>query len=215
MDILLFFLKIIQQHYWIFGEQYHLVTADKRMQKALEEYLYILYGNEAPEAVLSKDEDEMRRMDIFACGARNTEDANEDEIYENLIIELKSPKIVLTKKVLRQIEDYMDFVLKQPQFNSQYCRWKFVAVCNKIDADVKSRYAAHSAMGKKGMVSSINNYEVYALTWDDVFKSFELRHGFLLDKLKIDQEAIAVEIAEEPSGAISRDAADAVIKRVI
>lgn len=29
--------KIVEQHYWLFGEQYHLVTADKRMQKALEE----------------------------------------------------------------------------------------------------------------------------------------------------------------------------------
>lgn len=34
--------KIVEQHYWLFGEQYHLVTADKRMQKALEEYLYLL-----------------------------------------------------------------------------------------------------------------------------------------------------------------------------
>ncbi len=26
--------------------------------------------------------------------------------------------------------------------------------------------------------------KIYALTWDDVFKSFELRHSFILDKLK-------------------------------
>ena len=24
--------KIVEQHYWLFGEQHHLVTADKRMQ---------------------------------------------------------------------------------------------------------------------------------------------------------------------------------------
>lgn len=40
------------------------------------------------------------------------------------------------------------------------------------------------------MVFSVENYELYALTWADVFKSFELRHSFLLKKLKIDQEAI-------------------------
>ena len=27
--------KIIEQHYWLFGEQYNLVTADQRMQRAL------------------------------------------------------------------------------------------------------------------------------------------------------------------------------------
>lgn len=57
--------KIIEQHYWLFGEQYNLVTADKRMQKALEKYLYLLYGKDSPEAVLTKDDEEMRRMDIF------------------------------------------------------------------------------------------------------------------------------------------------------
>lgn len=67
--------KIVEQHYWLFGEQYHLVTADKRMQKALEEYLYLLYGDKAPNPVLTPDEEELRRMDIFACAARNTEDA--------------------------------------------------------------------------------------------------------------------------------------------
>lgn len=30
--------KIMEQHYWIFGEQYNLVSADQRMQKALESY---------------------------------------------------------------------------------------------------------------------------------------------------------------------------------
>lgn len=38
-------------------------------------------------------------MDIFLCGARKTEDSVGDEIQENLVIELKAPKVVLTKKV--------------------------------------------------------------------------------------------------------------------
>lgn len=39
-----------------------------------------------------------------------------------------------------------------------------------------------------------DNYEIYALTWDDVFKSFELRHSFILDKLKMNREEIAKEL---------------------
>lgn len=186
--------KIIEQHYWLFGEQYHLVTADQRMKKALQEYLYILYGDDAPNASLAPDEEALRRMDIFACGARKTENGFETSIEENLIVELKAPSVVLSKKVLRQVEDYMDFVRKQPQFNSQYRRWKFIAVCCEVDDDVKSRYVAHEAMGKKGLVSKIENYEIYALTWDDVFKSFELSHSFVLDKLKLDRDAIAKEL---------------------
>lgn len=201
--------KIVEQHYWLFGEQYHLVTADKRMQKALEEYLYLLYGDKAPNPVLTPDEEELRRMDIFACAARNTEDANGSAIQENLVVELKAPKVVLTKAVLRQIEDYMDYVRKQPLFNSQYRRWKFIAVCSAVDDDVKARYDSQKSKGKKGLVAEIDNYEVYALTWDDVFQSFDLRHAFLLDKLKMDEEAIAAEIAQTAGDEKSKDTADA------
>ena len=111
--------------------------------------------------------------------------------------------------VLRQIEDYMDYVRKQPLFNSQYRRWKFIAVCSAVDDDVKARYDSQKSKGKKGLVAEIDNYEVYALTWDDVFQSFDLRHAFLLDKLKMDKEAIAAEIAQTAGDEKSKDTADA------
>lgn len=206
--------RIVEQHYWLFGEQYHLVTADKRMQKALEEYLYLLYGDNAPGATLTPDEEELRRMDIFACGARNTEDASGNVIQENLVVELKAPRVVLTKTVLRQIEDYMDYVRKQPAFNSQYRKWKFVAVCASVDDDVKARYESQKAKGKKGLVTDIDNYEVYALTWDDVFQSFNLRHAFLLDKLNTDKAAIASEIETDTNNEKSRKTVDALTAMV-
>lgn len=206
--------KIVEQHYWLFGEQYHLVTADKKMQTALEEYLYLLYGDKAPHAVLTPDEEELRRMDIFACGARKLEDASGNAIQENLIVELKAPKIVLTKKVLRQLEDYMDYIRKQPAFNSQYRKWKFVAVCASIDDDVKARYESQKQKGKKGLVADIDNYEIYALTWDDVFQSFELRHAFLLDKLKTDKEVIADEIKRSIKADQAKESADIITSLV-
>lgn len=105
----------------------------------------------------------------------------------------------LQKKVLRQIEDYMDFVKKQPQFNSQFCRWKFIAVCNEMDDDVKERrnVGENKTAGKKGLVVQLEQYELYALTWADVFESFELRHSFLLDKLNMDREMIENELQKE------------------
>ena len=207
--------KIIEQHYWLFGEQYNLVTADQRMQRALEQYLYLLYGADTPDATLSPDQEEMRRMDIFLCGARNTEDAVGDTIQENLVIELKAPKVVLSKKVLRQIEDYLDFIRKQPQFNTQLCRWKFVAVCNTVDDDVRARYAANQATGKKGLVLGVENYELYALTWADIFKSFDLRHSFLLGKLKIDQAAIEQELSQKIENDTGRESVNHLLADVL
>lgn len=55
---------------------------------------------------------------------------------------------------------------------------------------------------------------MYALTWDDVFKSFELRHSFLLDKLKMDQEAIAIELSEKTESAQPDEMASAITDEI-
>lgn len=200
--------KIIERHFWIFGEQYNLASADQRMQKALENYINILYGEADVDAVLKPDAEQERRMDIFMCNSREVEMSFETSVEENIIVELKAPKIPLSKKVLRQIEDYMDFVRKQPAFNGEFRNWKFVAVCKEVDEDIKSRYIAFKDKGKIGLVAQIDNYEVYAYTWDDVFKQFELRHAPLLKRLKYDREQLAKELLEEVIDSEGREKVD-------
>ena len=201
--------KIVQQHFWLFGEQFNLASADERMKNALEKYINILYGEKDIEATLDEDAEQERRMDIFMCNARDIEASFGTTMEENIIVELKAPKVILSKKVLRQIEDYMDFVRKQPNFNSEYRRWKFIAVCKEVDEDVKGRYKTFEDKGKIGLVHQIENYEVYALTWDDIFKSFELRHAPLLKRLKYDREKLAEELMKEIRDEEGRDKVNA------
>lgn len=189
--------KIVQQHFWLFGEQFNLVSADERMKNALEKYINILYGGKDTDSTLDEDAEQERRMDIFLCNNREVETSFGTTLEENIIVELKAPRGILSKKVLRQIEDYMDFVRKQPSFNSEYRRWKFIAVCKEVDEDVKGRYKTFEDRGKVGLVHEIDNYEVYALTWDDIFKSFELRHAPLLKRLNYDREKLAEELMNE------------------
>lgn len=189
--------KIVQQHFWLFGEQFNLASADERMKNALEKYINILYGGKDTDSTLAEDAEQERRMDIFLCNNREVETSFGTTLEENIIVELKAPRVILSKKVLRQIEDYMDFVRKQPSFNSEYRRWKFIAVCKEVDEDVKGRYKTFEDRGKVGLVHEIDNYEVYALTWDDIFKSFELRHAPLLKRLNYDREKLAEELMNE------------------
>lgn len=189
--------KIIEHHYWLFGEQYNLVSADYSMKTALEKYNYLLYGSRSPKAQLEPDVENERRMDIFLCGVRKVENSFGNFLDENVIVELKSPKVTLSKTVLRQVEDYMDFIRRQSAFNSILCRWKFIAVSKTIDDEVKARYKTFESNGKPGLVSMIENYEVYAFTWADLFKKFELSHDFVLDKLKFDKDKIINELLKE------------------
>lgn len=201
--------KIVERHFWLFGEQYNLASADQRMQKALEQYRNILYGEEDVTATLNPDAENERRMDIFMCNTRNVETAFETTLEENIVVELKAPKVPLTKKVLRQIENYMDYVRRQPQFNSKLRKWKFIAVCKEVDDYVKSQYKAFEDKGKVGLVFQVENCEVYALTWDDIIKSFEIKHKPMLERLKYDREQVANELMEEVNGAEGREKADA------
>ncbi len=207
--------KIIERHFWLFGEQYHLASADQRMQKALDKYRNILYGEEDIEAVLNQDAEEERRMDIFMCNSRTIENSFQTTLEENIIVELKAPKVPLTKKVLRQIEDYMYFIKRQPQFNSEFRKWKFIAVCKEIDDYVKSQYKAFEDKGKIGLVSQVESYEVYAFTWDDIFKSFELKHKSMLDRLNYDREQIASELLNEVCQSDGREKVDALTEIAI
>ena len=201
--------KIVERHFWLFGEQYNLASADQRMQKALEQYRNILYGEEDVTATLNPDAENERRMDIVMCNTRNVETAFETTLEENIVVELKAPKVPLTKKVLRQIEDYMDYVRRQPQFNSKLRKWKFIAVCKEVDDYVKSQYKAFEDKGKVGLVFQVENCEVYALTWDDIIKSFEIKHKPMLERLKYDREQVANELMEEVNCAEGREKADA------
>ncbi len=134
---------------------------------------------------------------------------------ENIIVELKAPKVSLSKKVYRQIEDYMDYIHRQPAFNSSIRRWKFIAVCKEVDDEIIERYKAFERYGKVGLVYKVEKYEIYALTWDDVIKSFEMRYSSLLDKLKYDREQIANELMDEVHAVDGREKATELVNRAL
>lgn len=52
--------------------------------------------------------------------------------------------------------------------------------------DVKVKFDNFSQFGKLGLANIIDGFELFALSWDDVFTAFENRHTFLLDKLQTD-----------------------------
>jgi len=204
----------IAENYWLFGEQFHLVTANEGFEKLLSRYLYILDGlKESPVKV--RDKEKNRRPDLFICRQRSVPDPvnHEDDLEENIMVELKRPTVVIGKEQLRQIEDYMDFITRQDQFNSQTRNWKFFVISNQVDEYVKKQYLEFKDKGKRFLVKSWGNLEIYAMTWDDVFRNFSIKHKYLLDKLDFDQQAIreellskGIQLDQESSGAVTKAA---------
>lgn len=179
--------KLVEQHFWLFGEQYHLLTADKNLKVSLETFEKITNSINGTETISMSTQEARQRIDIFLYSQR----VQEDSSSEMLIIELKAPYVRLSLDVYNQIVRYANTIRKEPRFTGGNRVWRFFAICSTIDEDVKIKYANFKQHGKNGLVDIIGNFELYALSWDDIFQSFEARHSFLLEKLKLDYSQVS------------------------
>lgn len=206
--------RTIEENYWLFGEQYNLVTADKNFEKVLKEYLYVIDDNKNKEDYKIENQDRLRRPDIFMCRSRSLEFHDATQGEENIIIELKEPKVVLNKKVYRQIEDYMDLIMHENRFNSGLRKWKFIMVSTSVDDFVRTLYKSLEDKGRPFLFRWHERFEIYAMTWDDVFKSFDIRHQYLLNKLEFDRDIILEEL--EANGIdVSREGSNELTQRLL
>jgi hypothetical protein len=141
------------------------------------------------------------------------EDYN-SELEENIMVELKRPNVTIGKQQLRQIDDYLDFIIKEPQFNSQTRKWTFFVISNKVDDYIKKQYEAFKDKNKRYLVSVSGNYEIFAMTWDDVFRTFDIKHRYLLDKLDFDKKAIEEQLSLKGIK-LNKTSSDQIVKTVL
>lgn len=194
--------KVIEENFWLFGEQYHLVSANESFTVLYSKYLDFINSIENNSKTKSKKTKELksnRRPDIFLCKKHSIQDISDHQylMEENVIVELKRPTVPIGKDQIRQVEDYLEIIRTDNAFNSQKRCWKFLVIGNQIDDFVLGQYESQKEKGKKFLVKGVHNYEIYALTWDDVFTVFDLRHKFLVDNLEFDKEVIKKELIEK------------------
>lgn len=196
--------KAVEGSTWLFGEEFTTVSYDKTFEESLREYTYILDGYSAKDILT--DPSKKRRMDIFMTRKRLINDphyGNTSQLEENIIIELKRPNVKLGTTELRQVQDYRNIIKKNSQFHSQMKVWKFFLVGNDLDDDIKAAYKTNDTRGKRFLADWQEDFEIYVMTWADVFDVYRIRNDFLLNKLNIDKSTIQDELkvlsAEKPS----------------
>ena len=179
--------KFIENHYWIFGEQYHLVTAEEpKFEEALRRYIYHLRG-EKP--VVSIDHpDKLGEMDIFMVRKLTSHN-----LISNVVVELKRPTINLGETELSQVKKYMRVILSQDEFNASNRHWTFILVGNQFDSNGFMEGELKSKNGEPHLVFSTDRYKIYVMTWSEIFTEFEVKHHFLYEKLQIERDIFVVE----------------------
>jgi len=179
--------KVIEENYWFFGEQYHLISKDETFQKSLERYLYILdTEKKKPDSTGRKSD----RMDIFLCQRWKLNSVN------NIIVELKNPKIrKLTDKEYLQVDRYRTAIMKDPEFNSTIAEWKFILVGQDIDDFIKNLIKSNQHHGEPSLANKVDNFTIYVKTWSQLFDEIEISHEWLNKKLEIDKNKIIEDFA--------------------
>ncbi|MBS1744935.1 MAG: ATP-binding protein [Bacteroidetes bacterium] len=184
--------KLIESHYWLFGEQYHLVTAaEPKFEEALRRYIFHLTEKDTSTEI--DHPHKLKEMDIFAC--RQNILVNR---IENIVVELKHPLISLGQEQYTQVHKYLQVITSQPEFNASNMSWEFYLVGKKFDTSgyIEDLIETNKNHGIPHLILSKDNgrVRVYAKKWSEIFADFEIKHKFLNDKLKLEREQLSNEL---------------------
>ncbi|MHB9142273.1 MAG: ATP-binding protein [Paludibacter sp.] len=184
--------KVIESHYWIFGEQYHLVTAaEPKFDEALRRYHYLLYQDDVDKKMTHPNK--YKEMDIFACRQNTLIDK-----IENIVIELKHPNIKLGRNQYIQVDKYLEAILSEPAFNASNMTWEFYLVGNDFDNSgfIDRQLETNANHGIKSLInwSDKGRIKIYAKRWSEIFAEFEIKHKFIDEKLKLERNQLANEL---------------------
>jgi len=181
--------KVIEKHYWLFGEQFNLVTAaEPNFEEALRRHLNYLHKEYEDASI--EHPDRLKQMDIFAV----RQDIAHNR-YNNIVVELKHPGIALGEPQLSQVKKYMGVILSSEHFNADNMTWEFYLVGNRfaktgfIDGEIEN----NKNHGEPHLVYKVNRCKIYVMRWSEVFAEFDMRHSHLNEKLQIEQRKLQKE----------------------
>ena len=188
--------KIVEENYWLFGEEYHLVSADQSFETALRNFLR-LAGRDEKNAHFEHDS-KRKRMDIFTVRRLKGRDT-----IDNIAVELKHPRVTLGTQELQQVKEYDDLIRSNAEFNAEKMRWRFYLVGNHYDDDIERELRNAKNHGEDALVFNpdANKFRIYVKKWSDIFTEFELSHNFILEKLQLQDPPDATEGSDSDDNA--------------
>lgn len=178
--------SVVENHYWIFGEQYNLITAaEPDFNQALQKLILKTTGRE--EKVDIEHEDKNKEMDIYMIRQDRTGD-----VTENVVVELKRPSVRLGEDQVSQVKRYMRVIKSDERFNAGNVKWTFFLVGDKYDTSkyIEGELESHTSYGEPHLIHSQDNglTKIYVLKWSEVFDDYSKRHEFLMCRLKLEEE---------------------------
>ena len=179
--------KEIEKHFWIFGEEYHLMLAAEEDNFTKLRDLYYEKVLKMRKENYAQDKISKRQVDLFVCGFMD-----EGRLNRNLIVEIKKPKHFLKTEDYRQIEDYRQEIIKIPEMNSsERNQWNFILMYTTISDEHKSFFENKIKDRMTGeTVDSTKHMKIFVIKWADLVDEVKFRLKALRKHLENKKEKI-------------------------
>lgn len=177
--------RLLVHELWVFGEDYILDSDDESLTEVLRKHVGKL-GRE--HLTPNVDVETMKGIAGIPDLLLSRQVNYSREQFENLVIELKRPSIILGQDELGQIEDYAMTVARDERFDTQKYRWTFILIGNSLSDYAKDKADQDCLPQNCFYKSKKGNVSVYVRNWADVLTNAKLRYEFFSKKLKIEAQ---------------------------
>ena len=176
--------KILDENFWIFGEQFRLFsTTEGALKKVITKYAKEILEIEDPELQTQPNGE----VDLFLT---KTEVVGE-KIQKNIVIEIKRASKKLTEdKEYKQLNDYRKKILEQNLCNGENQYWEFHLIGKNYDQGIEEliENAKQHGEKEKGLSLCINDgrVKIYVRKWSDILEvEWGAKMKYLQEKLQI------------------------------
>lgn len=173
--------KIIVNETWIFGDEYTYGVDDVTLKNVLKAYLKDSMKREDFEELVNSEDNAELQTIPDVCLWQQYSQGNAG--MENLVIELKKPKLDAGWDEKTQIESYATKVANDRRFPKNKTRWKFILVTKDIKNEIEPLLKQKNR--KYGHIHEGDNFDVFILTWGDIINEAKIRHNFIKEKLNL------------------------------
>ncbi len=197
--------KIIEKHLWLFGEAYSdtpRLWSDRKIGNILNEIRteHLVYDPTTKDGNLIEHEgDELNEItDLFFTNEKITDDGSK----EYMIVELKSPKCLIGKKEIAQIDSYAYTIEKHAGLPSDNTKYRMYLVSSRINDYAKSKM--NSAFDKYHVPflyekKTQKDIEIYIISWADILERNKRKLGYLSKQLKVKDRSVKDKFENEYS----------------
>ena len=177
------FHRILLEELWVFGEEYKLGASDVSLKTVLKKHQELLGRTELTPEI---PQEAAANLDLIPDLCLYKQYILQNEKYENLVIELKRPTKILTKKELDQIEGYAFAVSQDARFPKESTKWNFILLGCDFDAYVQMKLQDQKS--GKGNFYNSGNVSISVQRWNTIIQQNKIKFSWLNDRLKYTME---------------------------